>query len=394
MRTIYTFILLLFINHTLTLAQDRLSDLIDEMQVDSLTKAVKQLSGELPVTIYGKTDTIFSRSYMQQGNEKAFQFIKQQMQSYHYKIDSLVFSSTGKNLLVFKKGSQFPQQEIIIGAHYDSRPYSGVAPGADDNASGVAAIMEVARVLKDEELPYTIVFAFWDEEEPGLLGSKAYVQSIGSRNETLLAYINLDMIAWDGDNDGEVEISTRQVGKSISLSDLIIEQNANYQIGLKTTLINPGPSSSDYASFWTAGYTASGINEVYYGEDNNPYWHTVGDTIGNMNLEYFLKCSKLTLASVYRLAQEGINKPTAIIDSKWHEVPLLYPNPVKEVLFISNLSHKVESVKIYDLKGSGVYKNEQVFDSKIVLPFQMRTGIYIIEINTRDKSYRQLIFKQ
>ena len=393
MKYFYSIILFVFCCFSLLNAQNSLDDLLNEVDLDSLVMTVKQLSGEIPVVVNGKSETITTRARNEIGNEIAFQFLKEKLFGYGYEIDSMVFSPSGKNLLGIKNGVEFPQKRIMIGAHYDSKPYSGLAPGADDNASGVAAVIEVARVLQHENFPYTIVFALWDEEEPGLLGSGAYVKSIGSENETLLAYINLDMIAWDGDDDGEVEISTRPVDQSLDLADLIISLNVQYNIGLKTTLINPGPSSSDFHSFWMSGYTASGINEVYYGADANPYWHSIEDVIAHFNLNYFLKCTKLTFASVYYLAQNGLNTVTSIKNQEAFNQLSIYPNPVTESFSIANPDIEVRAIKIYDLKGSLVFSTNHVMNKTITLPSFIQSGTYLVELTSIENTayYTQLV---
>ena len=73
--------------------------------------------------------------------------------------------------------------------------------GADDNASGCAAILETARILEPYQFDRTIVYAFWDEEEIGLYGSEDYASGASENSIDIKAVVNLDMIAWDEDND-------------------------------------------------------------------------------------------------------------------------------------------------------------------------------------------------
>ncbi|MHC4235247.1 MAG: M28 family metallopeptidase, partial [Planctomycetota bacterium] len=100
-------------------------------------------------------------------------------------------SSTYYNVVATKLGTVFPNQEYVVGAHYDSVDN----PGADDDASGVALILEVARVVSQYDSEYTIRFVAFDREEQGLYGSNAYVDDhIG---DDILGMIQADMVAYD-----------------------------------------------------------------------------------------------------------------------------------------------------------------------------------------------------
>lgn len=369
--------------------------MVDAVELDSLMKYVRQLSGEIPVVIDGKMDTIFSRHYLQPGNEKAYQFIHSELLRLEYRVDSMVFSHSGKNISGIKSGTTHPRQYVLIGAHYDSQPHGLIAPGADDNASGVAALLEIARIFQNESFPYTVVFGFWDEEEIGLKGSIAYVQSIGSDNDTLLGYVNLDMIGWDGNGDGLVEVNVRNVANSVKLADLVVQNNADYSIGLQTQVINPGPNSSDFASFWTRGYTAVGINEVYYGEDNNPYWHTTADSLGHFNLDYFLKCTRLALATVGEIATNA--SQVVSVRNHWNNHPeiVVYPNPFVSHIYFNWLSDgkTLDRVAVLDLSGKVMYEQRNIYSTFGLSLQNLASGVYFLRIETGDAVWMERVVK-
>lgn len=87
-------------------------------------------------------------------------------------------------------------------------PSGNSTPGADDNASGTISAIEAARLLSGIDLPFTILFACWDEEELGLYGSKAYADTAYFRGDSIIGVLNFDMIAYDGNNDGALDINT------------------------------------------------------------------------------------------------------------------------------------------------------------------------------------------
>ena len=153
------------------------------------------------------------RSY--QSQVKAAQYLKQQLQqwkglqlkehSYTYKGQNYV------NLEATLPGSDKADEILMIGAHFDSNSNDPVlAPGADDNASGTAAVLELARILSGCKPRRSIRFLFFSNEEKGTIGSKAYVKSLSGvlPVNKMVGFINVDMIAY-GPNNEDLDIATR-----------------------------------------------------------------------------------------------------------------------------------------------------------------------------------------
>lgn len=392
----YSLILFCFTVFHVSAQKPEVENILHAVHIDSLMKYVRQLSGEEIVAINGEDERIMSRHYLQPGNELAYQFIKTELERHGYKVDSMLFRISGKNILGIKEGTIHPKQYVLLGAHYDSYPAGLLAPGADDNASGVAAVLEAARVFKDESFPYTIVLGLWDEEEIGLLGSKAYVQSIGSDNDTLLGYINLDMIGWDGDDDGLVEINVRSVANSLKIAEVAQKCNDDYSIGLNLQVINPGPNSSDFASFWSGGYSAIGINEVYYGADANPYWHSVGDTLGNFNIDYFFRCTKLALGIIAEIAGDRSGSVVGVRDYQaQNNGVLVYPNPFSSVFYVQPEKNNTAITRITIVDISGKICHEEHFSAAQVaaVSVDLPSGIYLLQVETENSVHIQKMIK-
>ena len=181
-------------------------------------------------------------------------------------------------------------------------PSGTTAPGADDNASGTAAVIEAARIFTQYNSNYTIIYALWDEEEQGLVGSAYFAQQAALAGDSIMGVINMDMIAYDSDNDSAGEIHIRNYANSVSLKDQMVGINTLYNIGVNTVIENPGTTASDQASFWNNGYGALLLIEEYYGGDFNAYYHSVNDLITHFNQPYYLKMSQLALGTVATLA--------------------------------------------------------------------------------------------
>jgi Zn-dependent M28 family amino/carboxypeptidase len=240
---------LLFIGETAA-QSSFVQQIINSVNQDSLMFFVQELSGDTLTLINGTTQTIPSRNKNQPGNALAETYLKQKLQGYGLTTTVQSFSATGKNVYAVQPGNLYPNKKIIICAHFDDMPGGTIAPGADDNARGTAAVIEAARIFYQYSLPYTIVYSLWDEEEQGLIGSNYYASQSAINNDSILGVINLDMIAWDSNNDKVAEIHTNNQSASLGIKDKMIQVNSTYNIGVTLNVINPGTNASDHSSFW------------------------------------------------------------------------------------------------------------------------------------------------
>lgn len=115
-----------------------------------------------------------------------------------------------KNVVATLPGRIHPEQVVIVCAHLDSKSEKRLvyAPGANDNASGCAAVLELARLFSQHSFEKSIRFIFFSREEYGWEGSAAYLKTIDRNKESIFATINLDMIAY-GDDDEDIDLVTR-----------------------------------------------------------------------------------------------------------------------------------------------------------------------------------------
>ena len=180
-------IITLLISQNISYSQSPVvQSIINQTNLDSLIFFVEELSGEVQTIIGGTPYTIVSRNKNQPSNDKAADYIEQKLEYYGLDVYNQSFSSSGRNVYGILPGTEFPNQSWMICAHYDDMPSGSTAPGADDNASGTAAVLEAARVLSQESFPYTIIFALWDEEEQGLVGSDYYANQASANGDSIL----------------------------------------------------------------------------------------------------------------------------------------------------------------------------------------------------------------
>jgi uncharacterized repeat protein (TIGR01451 family) len=194
----------------------------------------------------------------------------------------------------------------IACAHYDSFSNDPLttAPGADDNASGTAAVLEAARVLSQYRFKHTLRFVTFAAEEQGLIGSYYYAAEARSAGTDIGGVINHDMIAWDSDGDAVMDVHVGTRNDSQALGTIFLNAMSTYGISLTPRYITWGATTrSDHASFWNQAYPAMLAIEDFEGYDYNPYYHTTEDTLDKLDLSYAQKFVQTTVATLAELAE-------------------------------------------------------------------------------------------
>ena len=257
---------------------------------------IEKLSGEESIVIGGTTYTSIRRpsSALFNGDiqAKAYDYLLQQVQSYHYgsniEEDPYIYSTyTWKNFILTIPGQTNPNDIVAFSAHIDGRPTTGIAPGADDDGTGVATILEGARILRQYRFQRTIKIIFFSGEEEGLVGSGAYVADHPMAN--FLGVLHQDMFGYDPDVCRCFEMHTGTLSTSADVANCNVATISAYSLNLTYDyLTTNATSSSDHASFWNVNVGAMKIGENHNSAgtacgpvENNPYYHMSNDTIAN-----------------------------------------------------------------------------------------------------------------
>lgn len=191
-----------------------------------------------------------------------------------------------RNVVAVKLGTRFPNRYIVVGGHQDAVPSS---PGADDNGSGTAGTLEIARVLAGIESYVSIVFIAFDAEEQGLYGSNHFADAAGTRGDSIDFMLNMDMIA-HYENSNQANLYS---GPDLSLTNLWT-QLADSLLGISATFAGVA-NNSDHAGFVNNGYTATFVHEYIFSTE----YHSSTDSTTYMNFSYMTKMVKASLATVY-----------------------------------------------------------------------------------------------
>lgn len=211
----------------------------------------------------------------------------------------------------------------VICAHYDA---TGVrtndwdwrtdpAPGADDNATGSALLLEAARVLSGERFPWSIRFVAFSGEELGLLGSRDYARRAAERDDAILGVLNFDMFGYNDLMD-RVEVAANPA--SAWIADLMATTAARYDLGLRVDVrIDAAAGQSDHASFWARGYDGVLAIENYLPTDSTHYavrqnlyrmntsYHSVADVADSLNWGLVRKTTQLAVATLAQYVLEA-----------------------------------------------------------------------------------------
>ncbi len=310
-----------------------IQQIVDAVNVDSLTWRLERLSGMQPVNVGNGAQTILSRNKFQPGNALAADWLQQEFTRMGYTPSVQVFGQQGENILAVKLGLVHPERKVVICAHYDSMPGGTTAPGADDDGSGVCAVMEAARLMAGHDFETTVVFALWDEEEQGLVGSAYYTSAAVGNDEEILAAVAMDAIGYDGNGDGLMRIHTRPVANSIAIKDSALMVNTTYGLDLPIVVNNPGATYSDHASFWSQGYGAILVIEDF-DNDPNPHYHTSSDRLEYMDLAYWQDLTKLAIGTAAAMAVPVAGTRVSTTHEASTPMLELFPNPVRELLHI------------------------------------------------------------
>ncbi|MGB3715878.1 MAG: M28 family peptidase [Candidatus Promineifilaceae bacterium] len=219
------------------------------------------------------------------------------------------------NVIGWHRGEKEPEEIVVVSAHYDTVPDCN---GADDDGSGVAAVLESARILASQNHDRTLAVACWDGEERGLLGSKTFVTRQRAQNTEVVVMYNYEMIGFKSDEPdsqalpaGFEQLYPDQIGQiedNDSRGDfiaLVFDSDARThassiagyadELGIPAVslkldldgLVPPDLKRSDHSSFWDQGFPAIMVTDT--SEFRNPNYHCPGeyeDGIDSIDFEF------------------------------------------------------------------------------------------------------------
>ncbi len=264
---------------------------------EALQAEVQTLANEIGVRNYRHPDNL----------EAAKQYLEQKFAQSGYPISEQTYSSGGKtytNLWVEKKGTEKPDEIVVIGGHYDSALNT---PGANDNGTGVAATLELARLFSQASPKRTLRFVAFTNEEPPFfwsdqMGSLVYAKAAKKKKEKIVAMLSLETMGFYSDaphsqpypfplsliypDRGNFISFVGNLRSGYLVRDAIAAFRENAQIpseGVALPAWVSGVGWSDQWSFWQQGYP--GIMVTDTATYRYPYYHTENDTLDKINFD-------------------------------------------------------------------------------------------------------------
>ncbi len=284
---------------------------------------IKQLSGALPVTVAGDPYFILSRDTqsMFSGREpaRAFDYVLQTVRAW-VRADQIELDEYNRlnglpwyNLIVTFPGTVYPDEVVVLAGHLDSKsetkPLTG-APGADDNATGAATLLEAVRLFRDAHFQRTVQVIFFTGEELGMLGSQGYVKDHDTRR--IVAVYNMDMFGYDGDGDRCFEIHAGKLPASLRAADCLARGIDQYGLNLKAEIVQQAARGfSDHSSFWQVDTGAVLVMENFFRQDipngcgrqdANPDYHSTTDTWDTLSVSYGFDIARAGIAAAASMA--------------------------------------------------------------------------------------------
>jgi len=277
-----------------------------------IAETVKAMVAEASVArVYGYEKALFefdSKHITRPGNQLASAYLFETYKSFGYAPAFQWFERANAlggrtaNVLATLKGTVNPELIYVVSSHYDS---VAIGPGADDDSSGTAALLETARIMARRPQPATIIFASFTGEEAGLLGSREFVRRAVVDKLSIVGALNNDMVGWANDQrlDNTIRYSNPgirdiQHAAAIQFTNLITYDALYYK-------------STDAAAYYEAfGDIVGGIGS--YPVLSSPHYHQSHDVLENMNHQLITEVAKTTAATLALLA----SSPSRLTDLK------------------------------------------------------------------------------
>jgi len=287
-----------------------------QIAADDLARHVEHLAGAIGERHVFRPEALHA----------ARRYIAGQWQALGYEVAEQVFDAMGvqcANLETTRTGNERPEEIILVGAHYDTVQGS---PGADDNASGIAALLEIGRCIADTVPGRTLrLVAFVNEEAPfffsGTMGSMVYARAARKRGDDIRLMMSLEMLGYYDDRPGSQGyppllryfypdrgnfigfVSNLRSRGMLNRSVRAFREHSNFPCeSLAAPPVVPGIALSDHLSFWREGYPALMITDTSFYRYR--YYHTAADTPEKLDYDAMAEVSSGLVGMLCSLAKD------------------------------------------------------------------------------------------
>jgi hypothetical protein len=300
----------------------------DQVVLERVMQDIRILAGEEPLP---GGEPLVDR-YSPENREKVRGFLTSRLEELGLSVARESGLKGAENVVAEIPGTEKPNTVLELSAHFDS-VWTGM-PGADDNGSGVAAVLETARILRELPPKVTVRIVFTDLEEHGFWGSKAHVQGLKRRGEKIAGAVVVDMIGYhpetnDPSRELDIELgceSMIQDSEALWLTRTLARQFASQHAAYNergTTLTLVGeksmPGTADHGAYWRAGFPAILISEDF--DHATPAYHKPHDKTDLINKGYLLHSVQTVVEGLTRSA--GVELPAPRLPRFLGQLPAL-----------------------------------------------------------------------
>ncbi|MBX3043733.1 MAG: T9SS type A sorting domain-containing protein [Ignavibacteriae bacterium] len=383
-----------------------IKEIASKVNIENIEQIIKDLSGENTVIVDGQEIKFINRYYKSDLNKLAAKYITNKLAEYGYDAHFVsVFPSNWTVSLetsyAIKPGRTKPQNVVLFSANFDTRyslmvdPLTDTLPGANLNATGIAIMLEAARILKSYENEKTIVFAGFDDVYdsgygPGHLLDSLNKSDIEFQENIFLTGLGRELFQNENTFFTSDTVKASHLVSTFKFSTEVLNLNTfkNNTVKGFATLRSQLPHVSDLTftnSYRAIDSIASGIN----------------DKFENLNLDYLYDNSKIAISSLSVLA-EVISKNTSVNSKEATELGI-YPNPASDFITISipeinptvnrRVDGLVDKVQIFDMLGIEVISTPSAAltptgEGNLRIDVShLPAGVYFIRIGTRVEKF-------
>ena len=353
--------------------------LMDKVSIDSLTATIEHLSSYHTRRydsrfIYDVQDWLVNR-YETLNLDTVY--------LHDFQLHGLGITETADNVIAIQRGTLYPDEYVVCGAHYDSYAYDGydpdtiTSPGADDNATGVAGIWETARLLSQYKFNRSIIYCNFNAEECGLLGSAAFAKDCAEQRMDIVGYFNMDMNGYL-EEGSDIHVHLMYTTQDSTFADYFYGFCHAYypEMPIRQAWLEGG--DSDYSSFNRNGYPALHPFEDVHA--SSPFIHSRLDVLGVSvnNMEQSKRFAELNLGAVATLA--GINN--AAVDETMAQEITVFPNPASDRINIK--AEGLQNVTVYDMMGQKIVSCPASSDDFAMDVNGFKSGLYLFAVQLKN----------
>ena len=357
----------------------RIRGLMDQVSIDSLTATIEHLSSYHTRRydsrfIYDVQDWLLKR-YETLNLDTVY--------LHDFQLQGLGINETADNVIAIQRGTLYPDEYVVCGAHYDSYAYDGydpdtiTSPGADDNATGVAGIWETARLLSQYKFDRSIIYCNFNAEECGLLGSAAFAKDCAEQRMDIVGYFNMDMNGYL-EEGSDIHVHLLYTTRDSIIADFFYNFCEVYypEMPIRQAWMEHG--DSDYSSFNRNGYAALHPFEDVHA--SSPFIHSRLDVMGLSvnNMEQSKRFAELNLGAVAILA--GLNN--AAVDETVAQEIAVFPNPTSDRINIK--AEGLQNVTVYDMMGQKIVSYLALSDDFVMDVNDFESGLYLFVVQLKN----------